>query len=144
MKPYPFKNQPRSNRVYNYRLSRSRRIVENVFGLIANRFRILRNAMLLEPLKVGIIVAAIVCLHNFLMSRHSRHIYAPPGVFDNDTAEGISNGNWREENLPENSFFPLGRNFAHNYSNNSKEIREEFKNYFVSPQGEIPWQYQCI
>lgn len=60
IKPYPYKNQPGPNRVYNYRLSRVRRIVENAFGLIANRFRILRRAILLEPKKVRTVVSAIM------------------------------------------------------------------------------------
>ena len=38
MKPYPFKDQPAPNRIFNYRLIRACRTVENVFGIIANRF----------------------------------------------------------------------------------------------------------
>nr|XP_023013510.1 protein ALP1-like [Leptinotarsa decemlineata] len=38
LKPYPFQNQPAPNRIINYRLSRARRIIENVFGIMANKF----------------------------------------------------------------------------------------------------------
>lgn len=92
---------------YNYRLSRARRSLENAFGLTANRFRILRRVILLEPEKVRTVVSAIirVCLHNFLMTGDSRQIYASPGVLDNDTEERITNGSWRDENLSNNTFF---------------------------------------
>jgi len=42
MKPYPFKDQPAPNQIFNYQLSRACRIVD-VFGIIANRFRVLRG-----------------------------------------------------------------------------------------------------
>jgi hypothetical protein len=35
-KPFPYKNQPGPNRLFNYRLPRARRIVENTFGMITN------------------------------------------------------------------------------------------------------------
>ena len=37
MKPYPQSGLTQDKRVYNYRLSRARRIVENLFGIIASR-----------------------------------------------------------------------------------------------------------
>ena len=37
MKPYAQKNLTLPQRKYNYRLSRARRIVENAFGILANR-----------------------------------------------------------------------------------------------------------
>nr|XP_022903892.1 uncharacterized protein LOC111416171 [Onthophagus taurus] len=43
MKPFSFKSQPVQNRDFNYRLSRARNVVENFFGQIAARFRILRK-----------------------------------------------------------------------------------------------------
>lgn len=54
-------------RIFNYRLSRTHRIVENAFGIICNWFRILRLhvPILLSPEKVKKIV--LCCkLHNFL------------------------------------------------------------------------------
>ncbi|CAH2006780.1 unnamed protein product [Acanthoscelides obtectus] len=84
MKPFPFRNQPGPNRVCNYRLSRARRVVENAFGLLANRFRILRKPIELCPEKVIKLASAICVLHNFLLERNSRHVYAPQGTFDEE------------------------------------------------------------
>ena len=43
MKPYAFKKPCTEKRVFNYHLSRARRVVENAFGILANRFRIFFN-----------------------------------------------------------------------------------------------------
>ena len=42
MKPFSTRNQPAPNRLFNYRLSRARRVVENGFGLLSQVFRILQ------------------------------------------------------------------------------------------------------
>lgn len=66
LKPYPFKNMTREQRIYNYRLSRGRRVVENAFGILANRFRVLLAPINLSRDKVVLITQACCVLHNFI------------------------------------------------------------------------------
>ena len=66
MKPYPHKEQAACQRIYSYRVSRARRIIENVFGLLHKRFGVLRTTINLPPGKVKTIVLAIITLHNIL------------------------------------------------------------------------------
>ena len=56
----------KKKRIYNYRLSRARRIVENVFGILVQRFRIYQRRMNLQPANATLVMQATVVLHNFL------------------------------------------------------------------------------
>lgn len=70
MKPYPQRNMTREQRIFNYRLSRARRIVENAFGILSSRFRILLNAINLALDKTSTILLACCYLHNFLKQKN--------------------------------------------------------------------------
>ena len=61
MKPYSSQNLPIDQRVFNYRLSRTRRIIENIL-------RTCPRPIIASPKKVVFITKAIVALHIFLMS----------------------------------------------------------------------------
>ena len=65
MRPYPG-TLDKTQRIYNYRVSRARRTIENVFGILAARWRIFRKAIRADIKTVKAIVQACVCLHNFL------------------------------------------------------------------------------
>ncbi|XP_028140337.2 uncharacterized protein LOC114334492 [Diabrotica virgifera virgifera] len=66
LKPYPGAQDKGSpKRIFNYRLSRARRISENVFGMLSSIFRIFRKPLLLEPETAEVVVMACIYLHNF-------------------------------------------------------------------------------
>ncbi|KAM7282308.1 hypothetical protein ISCGN_002458 [Ixodes scapularis] len=65
MRPYPGQaKQP--EKIYNYRHSRARRVSENFFGVLAQRFRILLRPIQALPQNVTTLVLACCGLHNML------------------------------------------------------------------------------
>lgn len=145
MKPYSGHQEKGSRqRIFNYRLSRARRIVENVFGILASVFRVLRKPILLQPEKADKIVLACVHLHNYLRaSTTSKGTYNPPGTFDIEDLDNgtLIEGAWRKESQNMESLLPL-RKIPRKACTEAIEIRNELSNYFVSDEGQVPWQLQ--
>lgn len=142
MKPFPGLHSKGSlKRVYNYRLCRARRVVENVFGICSAVFRVLRKPLLLEPEKAELIVLAIVHLHNFLRkSSNSFNVYTPPGTLDTEVEGRLIEGSWRTiANLEERtSLLPL-TNIPRRSCKSAQEIREELAEYFQN-NDRLEWQ----
>lgn len=67
MRPYPLKNLTKRQRIFNYRLSRARRVVENAFGILANRWRIYQKPIITSLETADAIIKATICLHYLLM-----------------------------------------------------------------------------
>ena len=132
--------------IFNYRLSRARRIVENAFGILANRFRVFMTPIGLAPEKVEQIVLASCYLHNFLRSQAKAcPIYTQPGsldIEDPDTHQVIP-GEWRNQQQSQGmqSFKQQGSN---RHSDEAKMIRDHLKEYFNSESGAVSWQYNMI
>ena len=60
MKPFNQIGLTPQRRIYNYRLSRARRVVKNAFGILANRFRVFMTPIGLVPEKVEVITIIYV------------------------------------------------------------------------------------
>ena len=71
MRPYPGRNLPIDEKVFNYRLSRARRVVENAFGIMSAKWRVFRRPMGVSPQNAELVVKAACCLHNYVR-RHTR------------------------------------------------------------------------
>jgi len=70
MRPYPRANNLNlEQKVFNYRFSRARRIVECAFGIFTARWRIFRRPLSTNINNAIAIIKATVCLHNFLMQK---------------------------------------------------------------------------
>lgn len=141
MKPYSGVHENGNcKRIFNYRLSRARRVVENVFGIMTSVFRVFRGAILLEPEKVRDVTMTCVLLHNFLRkSRSSNSIYTPPGIFDTENNDGIVvPGSWRSEQNCTKSMLPLQR-VPRKSGLEAKMVRDQLAEYFVT-SGTVEWQ----
>ncbi|KAA0721497.1 hypothetical protein E1301_Tti020112 [Triplophysa tibetana] len=138
MRPYPQKDMDHGRRVFNYRVSRARSMVENAFGILANRFRVFRSNICLEPEKVVKITMAALCVHNFLLERRS-DAYTPAGFTDwEDGDHTVVKGAWRRYGT--GVFKPLNSVNIRNPCFSAKEQRNVLRNYFTSIAGRLAWQ----
>ncbi|XP_055308525.1 putative nuclease HARBI1 [Sitodiplosis mosellana] len=126
MKPYPRSQSliDRSKAIFNYRLSRSRRIVENAFGILTSRFRIFSTPIHLNVTTVENVVVSACILHNIL-SDDNRHTQSQ---LDADPSDLISIEDYGE----------IEGDFGE-----PKEIRDKFKDYF-NGTGAVSWQNETI
>ena len=141
LKPYPSRNLTEEQRITNYRISRGRRISENILGILGNRWRCFRVPFLLAPFKVKGITLAALTLHNWLRAdASSRNIYSPQTLIDREDPETseVIPGSCRED-IPTDSFLNLQPSTARNSSNEAKNMREEFTQWFNN-EGDVSWQ----
>ncbi|KAM3620413.1 uncharacterized protein V6R79_022887 [Siganus canaliculatus] len=122
MRPFPGRTLARDRRVFNYRLSRARLVVECAFGVLASQWRLYRRALEVQPDVAEICVKATCVLHNFLRLTTSTPV-----------VRGASTGADMEL-LP-----GLGRVAANNSGREAIRVRDTFSSYF-SAEGAVQWQ----
>ena len=128
MRPYPRRQLTESWRLFNYHLSRGRRVVEIAFGILAGKWRILNKPIETSPHMVDRIVKCICVLHNTVIGR-----------------EGVDEASLLELQNQEDSF-----STSHDEpecqvtrSNNrsdlrARKVRDAFTVYFNSDMGRLP------
>uniref|UniRef100_A0A671R801 DDE Tnp4 domain-containing protein n=1 Tax=Sinocyclocheilus anshuiensis TaxID=1608454 RepID=A0A671R801_9TELE len=126
MRPFPGQQLTTEKRVYNYRLSRARRVVENAFGILSNQWRVYRRVMAVTPEKAEAIVKTTCILHNFLRI-HGNKCEEEHAVRSSPCDS-------------QDSLQPVLRMGANSSSRLAVSFREKFCTY-SSPQGEVSWQH---
>lgn len=134
MKPFQRRNLSPTETIFNFRLSTARRVVENAFGLLSNRWRIFRSPMFLSPTKAKSVILACIVLHNMLRcNKLGESSQGTDTEFDQDDKEVSYNIGGAFHTLTP---APLpGR-----IPQDAREVRDRFANYFVSA-GTVPYQY---
>lgn len=146
LKPYLLKSYKNTlttaEKIFNYRLSRARRIVENGFGILASRFRVLgKPIQVTEETTIKIVLCACT-LHNWLRTTAS-NTYTPPGTTDYEDIINfqIIQGQWRSEI---NELPSIRRSRINNRSKLiAEKMRDKYKNYF-NDDGAVAWQNYMI
>jgi len=132
MRPYPRRGQlDMRKKVFNYRLSRARRVIENSFGILVARWRIFRKPIIAGSSTIKKIVQAAVCLHNYILiknhpdSENSR--YRTLTLNDSVASADALND--------------IGRAGSNTFSKHASDMREKFADYFCGG-GAVEWQWQ--
>ena len=128
IKPYPNRGQTEEQQIFNYRLSRARRVSENAFGLLASRFRVFHSMFNVRPESVISIVHATLVLHNFLLKQCPRYMTSVDDAVD-------------ELHLPSNLENLTIRGC--NHPKHATEIRDTLSEYLNGP-GMVLWQWKLL
>ncbi len=139
MKPYSRRDLSHSEQIFNYRLSRARRVVENAFGILVKRFRVILKTMEVGPEQAARITLTCCILHNIMRYRYPRMQNPYCDRFDHYGR--LIRGGWRDrpqliggQNLP-----------AGNYgTRQAREQRDYLLEYFNSRRGSVPWQENMV
>lgn len=124
LKPYP-RNQSmidREKAIFNYRLSRARRIVENAFGLLSQNFRIFYTPICLNVTVTENLIACACILHNLIIDE--RGVPTDMDELFNNELHSLTEYNEIESDSPQEL---------------KSKIRDAFKEYFNSI-GSVSWQ----
>ena len=142
MKPYSRRGMKHTERIFNYRLSRARRVVENAFGILSSKFRVLRAPIALKTASVRCVVLAAICLHNFLRDRQVAVRSMDDSVDMEDLQSGqLHEGRWRLNHRQDGlrNLKPQSGRVAVD----AKQLREQLANYFIN-EGSVDWQWRFI
>ncbi len=135
MKPFSQHNMTDEQRIFNYRLSHNERIVENAFGILANRFQCLLSSLSQKPEMVKSIVLACVCLHKLMCMRYPGH---QNSLLDQeDDKHHVIPREWRNGANMQDVDNLVGGNRT---TRIVKKQRKYLNLYFNSPAGSVPWQ----
>ena len=142
LKPFNIRNLTELQRIFNYRLSRKRRVSENAFGIWGNRFRLFSVRNNLDPETTTQCVLASLVLHNMLREK-SKEFYTPPGYADEDGPDGeFIEGRWRDEQRS-SLLADLQPGKSNHGSVCAENVRNVLAEYFYGP-GQVPWQWKVL
>lgn len=146
LKPYPGSGLTEAQKIYNYRLSRARRCIENAFGIMAARWRIFRRPIEASLSTVDGIIKSACCLHNFLMSQPDCRQYCPPRFVDSDSHGECHIGDYHSITVADDGLLNLNLPRGRMPKGDAVSVRQHLTNYLCQPPGSdwCPWQFDYV
>lgn len=120
LRPYA-KNLNIVKKIFNYRLTRARRLVECTFGILTNKWRVFHEALDVNREFCDSVIKACCILHNY--------VRVHDGIQFADTLYNCELPCYTTNNIVMLSGY---------------NIRSYLSSYFVSSQGAVAWQYDKI
>jgi DDE superfamily endonuclease len=136
LKPYPGKHLQFSSKIFNYRLSRARMVIENSFGILAARWRIFQKPIQADLTLVKLVVKTCVILHNFLIDQNDTNGL----TFDREENGEEIRGNWRSSTNQDTGMININHQGSNNATAEAFQIRDNYREYFISNDGKLQWQ----
>lgn len=142
LKPYKHSPLTYQQKIFNYRLSRARRIVENAFGILVSRFRIFQRPIEADIKVTDKIIRTACALHNWLRKSSLTYITREAVDYEDIDRGVVIPGSWRNENFDLMLGFnnPVRSNHS---SKQARELRERLTRYFVN-EGAVFWQDRMV
>ncbi len=140
MKPYSQKKTRGRTTIFNYRLSRARRIVENAFGILTWRFRVFLRPIEVKENTVDDIILAACSLHNWLRIFSPTYLTATCVDQEDANTGEIIPGLWRSE--VHELISQQSSRASNNYKQEAENIRKKYVEYFCS-EGAIQSQWKA-
>lgn len=129
LRPYPRDRLTLARRVFNYRLSRARRVSENAFGILVQQWRVFQRPFQCKLELVDKITKACLVLHNYLRK----------------DIRGASLGEEEEvADLTDSALAELPRLSKSRYKLLTRQNRDKFAECFMLPGGSVPWQLGVV
>jgi hypothetical protein len=124
----------------NFSISRGRRVIENTFGIMAAKWRVLLTTIWCSDTVADSIIMSIVVLHNYLIDESSSS-NSPALLADRDDK---SNGQWRDS-VAEPLVTPSNMRGRHdnNPSTLAKQTRDKLIEFF-NGVGAVEWQNRVV
>ena len=147
VKPYSAFHLDLEKLIINYRMSRARRIIENIFGILAARFRIFRLPILALVETVESVTKCCVALRNYLMAGRltdEGNAYCSNNIVDQEVRSKRKKGEWRLVIENDCGLVSIHRVGSNNYSKDAKIVGDNFCEYFNSNEGHVPWQRDMV
>lgn len=147
MRPYSLENITYEEKIFNYRFSRAKRVADNAFGVLFERFGVLHKNIYINERDLNSVGVACCALHNYLAKTNEEYIPRESLDIEDEVNQRFQTASWRlkrEEGVDWEDTHPLlsvPKGLEEFPDTKGKLVREKFMKYFNN-ENKLPFQEQ--